>query len=60
MKKYRILYALMALFVIFIGFKFFARSSNDSGHDEVLPKSTNASEIYLAGGWFWGVEGYFK
>lgn len=60
MKKYRILYALMALFVIFIGFKFFNRSSNDSGHDEVLPKSTNASEIYLAGGCFWDVEGYFK
>lgn len=65
MKKYRILYALLALFVVFIGFKFFARSSNDSSHDEVLtredlPKSSNLSEIYLAGGCFWGVEGYFK
>ena len=68
MNKNKIIISLLVLLAIFISFEVFNKeekkeninSENQSQKNIEIPDSKNKSEIYLAGGCFWGVEGYFK
>lgn len=58
---------LLLILLIAISFKFLKKdpiiSSNELEKEEVTAEIShvkNKNEIYLAGGCFWGVEGYFK
>lgn len=67
MKTQKLLFSILFLILIFIGFKLIKNNNSKpsiienketSGND--LSNVKNKGEIYLAGGCFWGVEGYFK
>ncbi len=67
MNKNKIIIPLLVLISLFIGFKIYTTDRNKDKTESDLPNSRNSvmnlkdkSEIYLAGGCFWGVEGYFK
>ena len=67
MKSKKILISLLFLILIFIGIRVFWIKDSNSHRDENteikakdLASLENRGEIYLAGGCFWGVEGYFK
>lgn len=67
MKSKKILISLLFLMLIFIGIRVFGNKDSNSPRDENteikakdLASLKNRGEIYLAGGCFWGVEGYFK
>ena len=61
------IFLIMAIILIAIGVKFYINNShinsnkrNMEGTDKDMSNVKNRNEIYLAGGCFWGVEGYFK
>ena len=67
MKSRKLFLSILFLILIFIGFKLIKNNNSKpsiienketSGND--LSSVKNKGEIYLAGGCFWGVEGYFK
>lgn len=67
MKTQKLLISILFLILIIIGFKLIKNNNSKpsiienketSGND--LSNVKNKGEIYLAGGCFWGVEGYFK
>lgn len=67
MNKYKIFLSLLILGLFLISFKLLKKDSKDisinNSNDKVsveTSKVKNKAEIYLAGGCFWGVEGYFK
>lgn len=67
MKSKKILISLLFLILIIIGIKDFGNKDSNSPSIENTEKKSidlanvkNKGEIYLAGGCFWGVEGYFK
>lgn len=67
MNKNKIFIAVLLLLLIVLSFKFlkkdFTETSNNKDKEEVsadVKDVKNKNEIYLAGGCFWGVEGYFK
>lgn len=68
MNKNKIIISLLVFLAIFIGFKVLNKNENKENINVKGPSqentasynSKNKSEIYLAGGCFWGVEGYFK
>lgn len=68
MNKKKIIISLLVLLAIFIGFKVFNKEGKKENikaeelrqENTKISDSKNKSEIYLAGGCFWGVEGYFK
>lgn len=68
MNKNKIIISILVLLAIIIGFKVFNKGENnqntklEGSREENIEISDpkNKSEIYLAGGCFWGVEGYFK
>ena len=66
MNRHKI-FLIMAIILIAIGVKFYINNShinsnkgNMEGTDKDMSNVKNRNEIYLAGGCFWGVEGYFK
>lgn len=67
MNAKKILIFILFLIFIIIGYKLFRNNSNKPANIEYKETSVNdlssvknKGEIYLAGGCFWGVEGYFK
>lgn len=67
MNKNKIFIVILLLLLIVLSFKFlknnFTETSNNKDKEEVsadVKDVKNKNEIYLAGGCFWGVEGYFK
>lgn len=67
MKSRKLFLSILFLILIFIGFKLirnnYSKSSiieNQDTSENNLSNVKNKGEIYLAGGCFWGVEGYFK
>lgn len=67
MNKNKIIISLLVLLALFIGYKIFYSNKNKEKNDSGNSIAENSdidlkdkSEIYLAGGCFWGVEGYFK
>lgn len=66
MNKYKFLIGFLAIALIIISFKFFKKNSTNNQANDIKPIAKdidnvkNKNEIYLAGGCFWGVEGYFK
>lgn len=67
MKSRKLFHSILFLILIFIGFKLIRNNNGKSSIIENQDTSENnlssvksKGEIYLAGGCFWGVEGYFK
>ena len=67
MKSRKLFLSILFLILIFIGFKFIRNNNSKSSiienqdtSENNLSSVKNKGEIYLAGGCFWGVEGYFK
>lgn len=67
MKSRKLFISILFLILIFIGFKFIRNNNSKSSiienqdtSENNLSSVKNKGEIYLAGGCFWGVEGYFK
>lgn len=67
MKSRKLFHSILFLILIFIGFKLIRNNNSKSSIIENQDTSENnlssvksKGEIYLAGGCFWGVEGYFK
>lgn len=67
MKSRKLFLSILFLILIFIGFKLIKNNNSKSSiienqdtNENNLSSVKNKGEIYLAGGCFWGVEGYFK
>ena len=67
MKSRKLFFSILFLILIFIGFKLIRNNNSKSSiienqdtSENNLSSVKNKGEIYLAGGCFWGVEGYFK
>lgn len=67
MKTQKLLISILFLILIIIGFKLIRNNNsepyiieNNDTSEYDLSNVKNKGEIYLAGGCFWGVEGYFK
>lgn len=67
MKSRKLFLSILFLILIFIGFKLIRNNNSKSSiienqdtSENNLSSVKNKGEIYLAGGCFWGVEGYFK
>ncbi len=66
MNKYKFLIGFLALALVIISLKFLKKDSTNNQTSNIkemakdIENVKNKNEIYLAGGCFWGVEGYFK
>lgn len=65
MSKNKVVLIILLIVLIVISLKFFNRNtvkneSDKEGLNIEISNVKNRNEIYLAGGCFWGVEGYFK
>ena len=66
MNKYKFLIGFLALALVIISLKFLKKDSTNKQTSNIkemakdIDNVKNKNEIYLAGGCFWGVEGYFK
>lgn len=67
MRSRKLFLSILFLILIFIGFKLIRNDNSKSSiienqetSENNLSSVKNKGEIYLAGGCFWGVEGYFK
>lgn len=65
MIKNKVVFIILLIVLILISVKFFKRNfvkneSDKEGLNIEMSNIKNKNEIYLAGGCFWGVEGYFK